>query len=201
MARRPARSAPPAAVDPADLVLVGAIVGAFGLKGDVRVRAFTADPQSVAGYGALYDGDGRRILTPQRVRLLKDDVALWGPECPDRTAAEQLKGVGLHVPRAQLPQLAPDEFYHVDLIGLEVRHADGRILGRVRQVVNYGAGDLLEIGDLQDGGTWLCPLASGMADVDLATGRVSVDPPDGLMPENPVPTDPAPGVSGPEPLA
>jgi 16S rRNA processing protein RimM len=183
MVRRPARTLPSLPGDPADLVLVGAVIGAFGLKGDVRVRAFTADPQSIADYGALYDADGRKILTPQRVRLLKAEVALWGPECPDRTAAERLKGVGLHVPRARLPELAEDEFYHVDLLGLEVRHADGRLLGRVRQVVNYGAGDLLEIDGATGGEPWLCPLAAGMADVDLEAGRVTVDPPDGLMPE------------------
>ncbi len=185
MVRGPARNAPFSPGDPADLVLVGAIIGAFGLKGDVRVRPFTADPQSIAHYGPLYDAHGRKVLTPQRVRLLKQEVALWGPECPDRTAAERLKGVGLHVPRVRLPELAEDEFYHVDLLGLDVQHADGRFLGRVRQVVNYGAGDLLEIDAATGGEPWLCPLAAGMAEVDLEAGRVIVDPPDGLMPEPP----------------
>lgn len=170
-------------VDPTDLVLIGVVTGAFGIKGDVRVRAFTQTPEAIAAYGALYDAHGRKALTPQRVRVLKDDVAVWGPECPDRNAAERMKGMGLHVPRARLPALSDDEYYQVDLIGLSVRHVDGRDLGRIAQVVNYGAGDLLEIEGLA-GALWLCPLARGIAEVDVSGGCVTLDPPDGLMPED-----------------
>lgn len=165
------------------LILLGACVGAIGVRGEVRVKTFTASPEGVAAYGPLFAADGRLILTPKRVRLLKDgQVALSAPEVRDRDAAEALRGVALHVPRSALPEEPDeDEVYVADLIGAEVRHLDGRPLGQVRNVFDFGAGDLLEIET--DGRVWLLPFTRENVP-GLARGVLTVDPPPGLQPED-----------------
>lgn len=128
-----------------DLVLLGAIAGAFGVRGEVRVRCFTADPAGLCAYGPLFDKSGGLILTPKKWRAIKDGLAITAPEIKDREAAEALKGTGLYVPRAALPAAEEDEFYHVDLIGCRVETPDGVSLGAVIAVQDFGAGELLEI--------------------------------------------------------
>jgi 16S rRNA processing protein RimM len=127
------------------LVLMGAVLGAFGVRGEVRARAFTAAPQGLCGYGPLYDKTGRLLLTPKRWRPIEDAIAITAPEVKDRDDAEALKGAGLFVPRAALPAAEEDEFYHVDLIGCRAETLPGEALGVVAAVQNFGAGDLLEI--------------------------------------------------------
>lgn len=164
------------------LILLGACLGAFGVRGELRVKAFTADPEGLAAYGPLYAADGRLVLTPKRVRTLKDgQAALGGPEVRDRDAAEALKGVGLHVPRSALPACAAeDEVYIADLIGAVVMHVDGRPFGHVRDVVNFGAGDLLQIET--HGRRWLLPFTKSNVPW-LQAGQLRIDPPAGLLPD------------------
>lgn len=130
-----------------DLVLVGAIAGAFGVRGEVRVRSFTAVPAGVVAYGPLYDAHGKVLLTPKRWRPIKDGLAIAAPEIPTREAAEALRNTPLHVPRAALPPAEDDEFYHVDLIGCRVETLAGDLLGEVVAVHDFGAGDVLELRD------------------------------------------------------
>jgi 16S rRNA processing protein RimM len=132
-------------VAPEELVLVGAIAGAFGVRGEVRVRSFTAAPEGVVSYGPLYDAAGRLVMTPERWRAINDGLAVSAPEIPTREAAEKLKSTPLHVPRHILPPAEEDEFYHVDLIGCRVEALDGALIGEVIEVRNFGADDLLEI--------------------------------------------------------
>jgi 16S rRNA processing protein RimM len=161
-----------------DLVLIGAVLGAFGVKGELRIRAFTEDPASVAAYGPLYDQGGRVVATPKRVRPIKDGVALSVHEPLNREAAEALRGTGLHVPRSALPEADPDEFYHVDLIGCSVEALDGTPLGLVKAVRNFGAGDLLEIQPPQEKSpSWYLPFTKAAAPfVDLARRRIVASP-------------------------
>lgn len=165
--------------------MVGAIMGAFGVRGEVKVKTFTAVPEDVAAYGPLLDKNGAVVLTPRRPRVLKDSVALGGPEIKDRNAAEAARGTQLFVPRAKLPPPTDDEFYHFDLIGLRAEGLDGADLGRVTGVENYGAGDLLQITPPSGAsyGVWLLPFTRENAPtLDFDARRVVIDPPLGLGP-------------------
>ncbi len=177
--------------DTPKLILVGAITGAFGVRGEVRVKTFTAAPEDVAAYGPLLNAHGGVVVTPKRAKLMKDVVALGGPEIKDRDAAEALRGTQLFVPRDKLPRPTDDEFYHVDLIGLRAEAVDGADLGRVSGVENYGAGDLLQITPPEGAayGVWLLPFTKENAPVlDFEKRRVVIDPPLGLGP-NAAPDD------------
>lgn len=170
----------PPETSPADLILVGAVIGAIGVRGEIRVRSFTQEAASVGAYGPLYDAGGRLLLTPKRARLVKDSVALSGPELASREAAEALKGAGLHVPRSALPaSLAAEEVYVADLVGQDVVHVDGRPLGIVTDVRNFGAGDLLEIET--EGTRWLMPFTAQNAP-RIESRTIHIDPPFGLVP-------------------
>ena len=166
-------------------VCVGEIRGAFGVRGEVRIQSFTAEPEAVFAYGPLTDGQGAVILTITSWRPIKGGFAARAKEIATREEAEAMKGRRLHADRAALPEPDADEFYFADLAGLAVRHVDGRDMGRVRAAVNYGGGDLLEIEATPEvKGTWLLPFTRECAPrVDLAARTVTIDPPEGLAPE------------------
>jgi 16S rRNA processing protein RimM len=125
-------------------VLMAAVIGAQGLKGEVKAKLFTAAPDALPRYGALHAKDGR-IFTITAFRPTKPGEAVLAfAEIRDRNAAEVLKGTELFVTREALPAPEPDEFYHADLIGLEVRDSEGRILGKVSALHNFGASDVME---------------------------------------------------------
>jgi 16S rRNA processing protein RimM len=127
------------------LILLGAIVSAHGIRGEVLVKTFTAEPEAIADYGPLTDETGAAPLTLTIVRVTGKGVVARLAGVADRTAAEKLKGRALYVARDRLPAPAEDEFYHEDLIGLRAMAPDGASIGEVIAVHNYGAGDLLEL--------------------------------------------------------
>lgn len=156
-----------------DLILLGAIAGAFGVRGEVRVRSFTADPEAILRYGPLLDADGALVLTPLSARPVKDGLAITSREVKSREAAEALRNTGLHVPRALLPSLDEEEYYHVDLIGCRVEALDGTVLGEVRAVPNFGAGDLLDVRLAAGGRQWFVAFTkTAVPIVDLANHRL-----------------------------
>lgn len=165
-------------MDPQRRILVGAIAGAHGVRGVVRVKSFTADPRAIAGYGALSDEQGGRRIELTLVGSAKDALLARIAGVDSREAAEALRGLRLYVDRAALPEPEdPEEFYVADLIGLGAEAPDGAPLGRVAAVENYGAGDLVEIAR-PDGGTLIVPFSrQAVPVVDLAGRRVVVDPP------------------------
>ena len=125
-------------------VLLAAVIGAQGLKGEVKAKLFTAAPDALPRYGVLHTKAGRK-LTITAFRSTKEGEAVIAFEdVRDRDAAEALKGAELYVERAVLPDAGEDEFYHADLIGLEVRDSEGRVLGKVSSLHNFGASDVLE---------------------------------------------------------
>ncbi len=126
-------------------VLLGKIVGAQGLKGEVVVHAYTEAPEDVAAYGPLSSADGARSYELKVVRVAEKGVIARISGVGDRTAAERLKGTELWIDRGRLPEPEADEFYHADLIGLAAVDPDGAEIGRVVGVQNYGAGDLIEV--------------------------------------------------------
>ncbi len=162
------------------MVRVGRIGAAHGIAGAVRVKAFTARPESLGDYGPLATADGREL----RIRALRPAgsvVVVHFEGISNRNAAEALNGTDLFVPRDRLPAPQEEEYYHADLIGLEVVTSDGAAVGTVIGVPNYGAGDLIEIARAK-GNTLLVPFTrANVPEIDLASRRLIVDPPPGLL--------------------
>lgn len=166
------------------LIVVAQIAGAFGVRGEVRVRSFTADPEACFDYGPLLDADGRALVTPVRWRPIPEGYGVEPRERRQREEWEAMRGTLLHVPRAALPPPEEDEVYVEDLVGCEVAHADGRALGRVRSVQNFGADDLLEVEHPDRPGIWLLPFTRNcVPEIDLAKRRLIASPPEELLPE------------------
>jgi 16S rRNA processing protein RimM len=165
----------------ANRVCVGIITGAHGVRGAVRVKSFTADPEGVARYGPLEDEKGERHLSLRLVGSAKGVVIARLSGIADRDHAEALRGLRLYLPRTALPPTADEEYYHADLIGLEAALADGTALGHVRAIHDFGAGDTLEI-ERPDGPPAMVPFTRAIVPiVDLAAGRLVLDPPPGLI--------------------
>ena len=158
-----------------DRICVGAIAGAFGVRGEVRLKSFTATPEDIAGYGPLTTEDGARSFTVTLTRPVTGGLGARLSGIGTREQAEALRGLTLWAPRAALPSLPDDEFYHADLIGLEVFDPGGRLLGWVRAIHDHGAGDILEISGSQP---LLLPFTREIVPtVDLRAGRIIADPP------------------------
>ncbi len=167
--------APPMAKEP-DLILLGRIGAPHGIKGAVRIRTFTGEPTAIGDYGTLHTKDGRSF-TVTDIRPDKAGVVARLEGIADRNAAEALNGVELFVERAVLPEPEEGEFYHADLIGLGAETPDGKPLGTVTSVQDYGAGDFLEISP-QKGKALLVPFTKAAVPViDMAAGRIVVEPP------------------------
>ena len=164
------------------LICVGAIGGAYGVRGEVRVKSFCAVAEDIETYTPLTTEDGTRAFTLALIRPIKNGFVARIAEVATKEQADALKGTQLFARRDQLPNLPDDEFYHTDLIGLEVIDTGGTPLGRVKAVQNHGASDLLEIHAPGATATVLLPFTqAAVPTVDLASGRIIADPPDGLF--------------------
>lgn len=160
----------------ASRVCVGAIVGAHGVRGQVRVKSFTADPADVAAYGPVESEDGGRRFRLKVTGEAKGLVIARLEGVEDRDAAEALRGTRFYVPRACLPEPEEDEFLYSDLVGLRAETADGTVVGTVRGVADFGAGEVLDIGG--EGGGFMVPFTKAdVPVVDVAGGRLVVVPP------------------------
>ena len=151
-------------------IALAAVAGAHGIKGEVRLKLFSESIASLKRHEKLYVGGAERRLLA--IREGKAPVARFAG-IDGRSAAEALRGQLVEVDRAALPPLGEDEYYHADLIGLPAASLDGKAVGTVVAVENYGAGDLLEIEDAA-GKRSLIPFKAGIA--DLEDGRIVVDP-------------------------
>jgi 16S rRNA processing protein RimM len=167
-----------------DRVPIARFGAAHGVRGEVRLKSYTGDPLAVRSYGPLAAGDGRTfVITHARpaAGTSPDMLVVRVEGVADRDQAETLNGIELTIPRARLPEAAEDEFYHADLIGLAAVTTDGTALGTVIAVRNFGAGDILEIAPRR-GQTLLVPFTRAVVpEVDLAGGRMVIDPPPGLL--------------------
>ena len=165
-----------------DHVCVGAIAGSFGVKGEVRLKSFCAEPEDIASYGALSSEDGKSSWDIKITRSVKNGFAARLKGVASKEAADALRGTRLYAPRERLPDLPDDEFYHADLIGLEILDTGGTPLGRVKAVLNHGAGDLLEVAGKDLKQPVLLPFTkAAVPTVDLTKKRIIADPPDGLF--------------------
>ena len=161
-------------------VCLGQIGAAHGVRGEVRLRSFTADPAAIANYGPLETEDGR-VIEIQSLRPAKDHFVATLSGVADRNAAAALVSVKLYVPRERLPKPEePDEFYHADLVGLAVVDRAGQQLGTVVAIHNFGAGDLIEVRQAEGAPTQLLPFdAATVPEIDVAAGRMVVELPAG----------------------
>lgn len=162
-----------------DRVCVGAIAGAFGVRGEVRLKSFTADPAAIATYAPLYTRDGSRRFEVTLTGATTNGLTARLSGIRNKDEADALKGTDLYADRDRLPPLEEDEFYHADLIGLSVFDAGGNALGQVKAVLNHGAGDMLEILGPGMKQPLLLPFTrTAVPTVDLALRRIVVDLPE-----------------------
>ena len=163
-------------------ICVGAISGAYGVQGEVRIKSFCAQPDDIEAYSPLTTEDGSRSFALALIRPMKNGFVARIAEVAPKEQADALKGTQLFAQRDQLPGLPDDEFYYTDLVGLEVFDTGGTLLGRVKSVQNHGASDLLELHQAGATATVLLPFTKTVVPtVDLATGRIVADPPEGLF--------------------
>lgn len=152
-------------------VALAAVAGAHGVKGEVRLKLFTDSAAGLAPYENVYVGGTERRLLNVRDGGKAAIARFEG--VADRSAAEALRGSLVEVDRSALPPLEEGEYYHSDLVGLDCVDREGRAVGTVTAVENFGAGDLLEIART-NGRKSLIPFRDGIADLD--DGRIVLDP-------------------------
>jgi 16S rRNA processing protein RimM len=160
------------------LVLIGKVTGAFGVQGELRIAAYTESPLALINFRVLLRENGEHALTLLSGRSFKGGVIARAKEAATKTEADKLRGLKLFVSRSALPPAEEDEFYLTDLVGLKVETVDGTVLGKIKAVQNFGAGDILEI----DGGpgrkSWYLPFTrEAVPGVDIEGGKVIADPP------------------------
>lgn len=164
-----------------DRIVVGSLAGAFGVRGEVRLKSFCAEPADIAGYAPLHTPDGRVFREIRITGQTQGSLTARLDGVSSREEADALRGTPLLADRARLPALSEDEFYHADLVGLPVQDAGGGALGTVRAVLNHGAGDILEVAR-PGGATVLIPFTlAAVPLVDIAAGRIIADPPEGTL--------------------
>ncbi|WP_135081782.1 ribosome maturation factor RimM [Terasakiella sp. SH-1] len=165
-------------------VCVAAFSSAHGVRGAMRLKSFTENPDDIAEFDCLQSEDASKTYDLEVVSHTgKGELIVKVDGVDSREAAELLKGERLYVSRAELPEAGDDEFYHADLIGLTVKTTSGKTVGTVRAVFDFGAGDMLEILP-KEGAIAMVPFTKAIVPiVDVAKGRVIIDPPEGLLPE------------------
>ncbi|WP_044559526.1 ribosome maturation factor RimM [Azospirillum sp. B4] len=164
-------------------ICVGQFVGSHGVRGRVKVKSFTAVPESLFAYGKLSDESGARTFALTMTGMGKDHFLAELQGVRDRDAADALKGTRLYIERGQLPATDDeDEFYHADLIGLVATTADGEPFGEIKAIYDFGGGDMLEIAHAASGKTVTIPFTrAAVPVVDVKAGLVTVEPPAGLF--------------------
>jgi 16S rRNA processing protein RimM len=156
-------------------VLIGRIGAPHGVRGEVLIQSYTEDPAAIASYGPLETADGTRRIEIKVIRVAPRGVVARIAGIADRNGVEAMKGLALYVERSRLRPAAENEFYRTDLIGLRVVDPDGRTLGTIVAVDNYGAGDILELRLEGARETELIPFADAYVPfVDVAGGTITV---------------------------
>lgn len=158
---------------------MGRVAGAFGVRGELRLTSFTAEPDALVTYRDLLKKDGSPALTLTGGRPVKGGVIVRAAEAADRNAAEALRGLELYIHRERLPEPDEDEFYVTDLIGVSAATPEGETLGVVKSVHDFGAGDLLEIQPPDGTASWWLPFTrEAVPEVSLAERRIVAVKPD-----------------------
>lgn len=170
--------------DTTDRVVVGALAGAFGVKGEVRLKSYCADPGAIADYTPLFTQDGRSFATVVLTGQAGNALVARVDGIVTKEEADALKGTALYADRDMLPSLPDDEYYYTDLVGLDVYNTGGQLLGAVKSVQNHGASDLLEVYRAGMTTAVLLPFTmSAVPTIDIQARRIVADPPEGLFPD------------------
>jgi 16S rRNA processing protein RimM len=165
-------------------ICVGVISGSYGVRGELRIKSFCAVPTDIETYSPLTNEAGTRQFTLALVQPIKNGFSARLTDIATKEEADALRGTQLFARREQLPSLPDDEFYYADLVGMEVYDTGGDLLGRVKTVQNNGADDLLELQLIGTSNTTFLPFTkAAVPTVDLASGRIVADPPEGILPE------------------
>ncbi|MHB1218589.1 MAG: ribosome maturation factor RimM [Alphaproteobacteria bacterium] len=166
----------------AKMVCLGVISGAHGVKGAVRIKTFTAEPEAIAAYGPVTDEAGAHSFRLSLAGTARGQAIARIPGVADRDAAEALKGMRLYIAREALPATkSENEFYVSDLVGLAVETRGGTALGHVLAVHDFGAGEVLEIGE-NSATSVMLPFTDAVVPlVDLSAGKLVVEPPPGFL--------------------
>lgn len=163
-------------------ICVGAVGGSYGVRGEVRLKSFCAVAEDIESYSPLTSEDGSNLFHLALIRPMKNGFVARIAEVATKEEADALKGTQLFAGRDQLPSLPDDEFYHTDLIGLQVWDTGGTLLGSIKNVLDHGAGDLLDVQRPGSSETVLLPFTrAAVPTVDLSARLVIADPPDGLF--------------------
>ena len=167
---------------PQDLILVGIFGAAHGVRGEIRLKSYTGDPLAIADYPRLTDESGKTKFKIVSARPVKGDILVVRVDgVADRTAAEKLTNTSIYMPRPDLPPADDDEFYHADLIGLRAETREGVLIGTIANVLNFGAGDILDVRP-EIGENLLLPFTKKVVPiVEIANKRVVVDMPEEVI--------------------
>ncbi|WP_039799530.1 ribosome maturation factor RimM [Nocardia araoensis] len=169
-------------------LVVGRVAKSHGVRGELVVEVRTDEPEARFAPGTRLRGRLPRAtevreFTVESAREHSGRLLVFLAGVTDRTAADALRGMLFVVDSADLPPSEdPDEFYDHELEGLEVRLADGTVVGSVREVLHSAAGELLEVRAADDGREILIPFVTAIVPtVSLAEGVIVIDPPEGLL--------------------
>ena len=158
-------------------ICVGTVSGPKGLDGSLRIRSYTTQPEDITSYGPVSDKTEKNHYDIHILQSTKKGLVVKISGIEDRDAAEAIKGLDLYVSRGSLPELDEGEFYFSDLIGLDAVNLNGSLIGKVKSVDNFGAGNVMEL-EMRDGNFRSLPFSLDVVPVvDIAGGRVVVKPP------------------------
>jgi len=160
-------------------VCLGAITGAHGIRGEVRIHCFADDPRALTAFGPLSDETGRRAFVIEGLRDANKGFIARLRGVTDRNAAKALRGTQLYIERAALPEPEDEDSYYLDdLVGLAARDPAGKVLGTVSAVHNFGAGDVIEVQRPDGRVAFMVPFAAQFVPkLDVEAGFIVIDAP------------------------
>ena len=165
-------------------ISVAAVMGSHGVRGNVKIKPFTETPESLGRFDKVYLEDGQQVSLKILSVGSKGVMLARLGKVESRDASDALRGQHLYVDRAALPDLADDEIYHADLLGLDAVLADGSALGRIAAIHNFGAGNVVEILPPQGASIMLPFGGAALVAIEPDKGQVVLAPPDGLLDSN-----------------
>lgn len=162
-------------------ICVGQFAGAHGVRGLVRLRSFTEDPEAIFGYAPLLDETGKRAFKMTPKSTIRDMFLVNVDGVKDKEAADSLRGDKIYIPHELLPQTRKGEYYEADLIGLRAVDESGKEYGKVRGVFDHGGGPFLEIGASSKDSFMLPFRDAFVPKIDLEEGVLAITAPEGWI--------------------
>lgn len=156
-------------------ICVGVITSVNGVRGNVKIKSFTESPEDITTFANVFNPELNRSFKISVVTLKKDHLIASIEGISTRNEAEELRNIKLYIKRSELSEAKDGEYYHADLMGLEVFYQDGVKAGLVKNIVNFGAGDILEVYDLTSEKLFYYPFNKQyVTDVNLEAGKVEI---------------------------